>query len=123
MITKEEYTAAIEQHKASEEVIQQYHRERLDAFAERMKSNPIFTDDELIYSAMTLCPCGHGIAYPKDCGGNHYWDCSAILKGIADENIQHTGQLPFMMYDVKGESKVNGSTRGVFLPQVGDSTK
>lgn len=82
-----------------------------------MAENPIFTDDELVYSANQLCPCGHGLAYPKDCGPSHYWDCSAILKGIADKSVQHTGQLPFAFYYIKVESERNGTTRGVFKPR------
>jgi hypothetical protein len=82
-----------------------------------LEDNPIFTDDELRYSARDLCPCGHGLAYPKECGTSHYWDCSAILKGIADSKIAHTGRLPFIYYSIKSESAQNGTTRGVFIPK------
>lgn len=117
MVTKEEYDLAIKQEKEAKEVIHQYHKEKLERFDQRMKDNPIFTDDELHYSATNLCPCGHGLAYPKECGTHHYWDCSAILKGIADKSVKHTDQLPFAFYDVKGESERRGTTRGVFRPQ------
>ena len=117
MITKEQYDSACEVQKQAQEVINQYGRERAEAFELRLKTNPIFTDDELFYSRETLCPCGHGLAYPKNCGAFHYWDCSAILRGIADKNVQHTGQLPFTMYDIRGERGAE-TTRGVFRPQV-----
>jgi len=118
MISKEQYDKAITNQLRDEEIINQYHKEKNESFKNRLKENPIFTDDELIYSAYALCPCGHGLAYPKDCSTFHYWDCSAILKGIADKNIQHTDQLPFSFYDVKSESDYRGTTRGVFKPKV-----
>lgn len=116
MITEDEYNEAKLQYDKSQKTINQYHKEKLERFEKRLKENPIFTDDELRYSRYTLCPCGHGLAYPKDCGMNHYWDCSAILKGIADPNIEHTGQLPFSFYDVKSENDQE-TTRGVFKPR------
>jgi len=116
MITKELYERAVKQKEAAEEVINQYWLEKRNAFKNRMKTNPIFTDDELFYSRTNLCPCGHGLAYPKDCGPDHYWDCSAILKGIADKDVDHTGQLPFSFYEIKGELG-NMTTRGVYLPK------
>jgi len=117
MITEEEYEKAKTQHEESEKIINQYHMEKRQRFEQRMKDNPVFTDDELFYSARDLCPCGHGLAYPKDCSPNHYWDCSAILKGIADKTVEHCAQLPFAYYSIKGESKHNGTTRGVFIPK------
>lgn len=117
MITEEQYEAARIQHDESQSVINQYHKERVEAFNERLKTNPIFKDEELFYSAASLCPCGHGLAYPKGCGGHHYWDCSAILKDIADPTVEHTGKLPFAFYSIKGESEHNGTTRGVFKPK------
>jgi hypothetical protein len=111
MITDEQYQKAKEQKDGAQDIINQYFKEKQLKFDERMKKNPIFTDDELIYSATARCPCGHGLAYPKDCGVHHYWDCSAILKGIAQPDIKHTAQLPFMFYDIKSESDYRGSTR------------
>ena len=120
MISKEQYKKLIALNKRVEKKINEYHKQREEAFQKRLIENPIFTDDELFYSATALCPCGHGLAYPKDCGFQHYWDCSAILKGIADKNVEHTGQLPFSFYKVKGESEYNGTTRGVFRPKKKD---
>lgn len=116
MITKEQYQQARKQRDEAEKTINTYHKEKRELFDQRLKENPIFTDDELIYAATSLCPCGHGLAYPKECGPSHYWDCSAILRGIADPNVQHTGKAPFMYYKIKGESEQNGTTRGVFRP-------
>jgi hypothetical protein len=117
MITQEQYDQAIKKKEEAQEIINAFHKEKAIAFDQRMENNPIFTDDELTYSASSLCPCGYGLAYPKDCSMNHYWDCSAILKGIADVNVQHTGQLPFSFYDIKGESDYRGTTRGMFKPK------
>ncbi len=118
MITETEYKEACINRDLCQEIINRYHNERAERFKEKMLTNPVFTDEELHYSAYSLCPCGHGLAYPEGCGGFHYWDCSAILKGIADKNVTHTSPLPFSMYDVKGESEHRGTTRGVFKPKV-----
>lgn len=116
MITEQEYQQAVAQKNEAQQVIDQHLQEQRDAFENRLATNPIFTDEELRYSRFTLCPCGHGLAYPKDCGIGHYWDCSAILKGIADKNVTHTGQLPFAFYNIKAENE-QSTTRGVFRPQ------
>ena len=117
MISKEQYEQAIAQKDQAQGIINQYHKNKHEAFNQRLIDNPIFTDDELFYSATSLCPCGHGLAYPKECGPMHYWDCSAILKGIANSAVEHTARWPFAYYDVKGESERNGTTRGVFSPK------
>lgn len=111
MISQEQYEEAIKQRVEAEKIINCYHTEKIDAFSQRMKGNPVFSDEELLYSATALCPCGHGLAYPKDCGINHYWDCSAILRGIADPNVEHTGKLPFAFYNIKSENAQRGTTR------------
>lgn len=115
-ITEEQYKKACEDQDKAKEIINQYHTEKREEFNQRLIDNPIFTDDELYYSRFDLCPCGHGLAYPKNCGVHHYWDCSAILKGIADKTVMHTDQLPFAFYDIKGE-RGEQTTRGVFLPR------
>jgi hypothetical protein len=117
MITEEQYNNALQTIKDCEQITQQYHKEKWEAFENRLKDNPIFTDDELHYSRHTLCPCGHGLAYPKNCGPFHYWDCSAILKGIANKNVEHTGRLPFTTYDIKGERE-GETTRGIYKPKI-----
>lgn len=110
MITEEQYQESRRAEQAARTTIAEYHQEKADAFKERMATNPIFTVDELFFSAGARCPCGDGLAYPKDCGPHHYWDCSAILMGTAT-NVQHTAKLPFTTYDVKGESEHRGTTR------------
>ena len=117
MVTEEEYKAACAAKEESQKVINDYHREAREKFEQRMKDNPIFTDDELFYSARSRCTCGHGLAYPKGCGGNHYWQCSAMLKGIADKEVDHSEQFPFIFYSIKGESEHYGTTRGTVVPQ------
>lgn len=117
MVTKEEYKAACAAKDEAQAVINDYHREARRNFEQRMIENPIFTDDELRYSARSLCICGHGLAYPKTCGPGHYWECSAILKGIADKEVEHSEQFPFAFYSIKSESEHNGTTRGTFKPQ------
>lgn len=117
MISEEQYRSALDARDAAQAVINAYGKQEAEAFSRRMQENPIFAEEELIYSAHNLCPCGHGLAYPKNCGAFHYWDCSAILKGIADPNVEHTAKLSFTMYDIKGESDYRGSTRGVFKPK------
>jgi len=116
-VTIEQYDEAIALRDKAQETINEFLRQKRERFDLRMKENPLFTDDELFYSAVALCPCGHGLAYPKECGPGHYWDCSAILKGIADTSVKHTDQLPFVFYDIKGESERNGTTRGVYRPK------
>lgn len=116
MISKQDYEAAVAAKSEAESVINQYHQDRQAAFEKRIVENPIFTDEELIYSRDSLCTCGYGIAYPRDCGPLHYWDCSAILKGTADQSVKHTVPLPFAFYDVKAETPEQ-TTRGVFRPR------
>ena len=111
MVTEQQFKDAIKQVEDAEKITKQYWVEKREQFTDRMKNNPIFTDEELRYSATARCLCGHGLAYPKECGPNHYWDCSAILKGIADKGVKHEGQLPFIFYDIKSESDYRGTTR------------
>jgi hypothetical protein len=120
MITKDQYEEALNQGKEANKIISQYHTEQQQLFDEKVKNGHKWTDEELIYSARKLCPCGHGLAYPRGCGGLHYWDCSAILKGVADPSIEHCAKYPFAYYDIKGESDRNGTTRGVYLPKQAD---
>lgn len=66
--------------------------------------------DELRFSAGARCTCGLGLAYPKDCGGFHYWSCSGVLLGTADKAVKHD-QLPFMFYSVKSEDQPSAGGR------------
>lgn len=76
---------------------------------------------KLTYSAYSRCSCGAGLAYgkmtvEKDSAFNYpyngYWDCSAIIDGTADKNVQHTAKLPFQFYEIKSENQpsANGSS-------------
>jgi hypothetical protein len=113
MITKEQYDEACQVKDECQEVINTYFNERAEAFEKRLIDNPVFNDEELHYSAVTLCHCGHGLAYPVDCGPGHYWECSAILRGIADTGMTHLGRLPFAFLSMKGESDQEVTTRGI----------
>jgi len=110
MITKQEYEQAVKVNKESQGVINQYFRDR--AFKAKMDNNPVFTDDELTYAADARCPCGAGLAYPKDAGGDQYWDCSDILKGMTDNTDGHSCQLSSMFWSIESENQpsVNGVT-------------
>lgn len=120
MISKQEYDEAVAQRSAAQAIINQYGKEQRERFVERLQNNPVFTEEELIYSAMNRCPCGHGLAYPDGCGIDHYWDCSAILKGIHGKGTKHTAQLLFSMYNIKSENQPSAkgaTTRGVIIPK------
>jgi hypothetical protein len=69
------------------------------------KGTGSFTDDELTYAAYARCLCGEGMAYPKKGAPNGYWDCSAILKGTARQDIKHEVKLPFAFWSVKSENQ------------------
>jgi hypothetical protein len=111
MITKEEYEAALIKLNEANIIIREFHKQENETVKEKIRNNHIFTDEELNYSAQALCRCSHGLAYPKGCPIDHYWSCSAVLKGISDDKIEHTINLPFMYYDVRGESEQLGTTR------------
>lgn len=72
---------------------------------------------KMTYAATSRCPCGAGLAYDDTCTAEpfkfpSYWDCSAILLGTADPNVQHTARLPFTFYEIKseGQPSANGAT-------------
>jgi len=120
MITREQYDQAVAAHDAAEETMKAFHKQEAEAFEHRMATNPIFTEDELVFAAFNRCPCGYGLAYPKNCGMHHYWDCAGILLGKEDKTVTHTDQLPFSMYSVKSELQpsVQGqTTRGTVVPK------
>lgn len=88
-------------------------RARIQAARSSATPEQPFTPDELRFAAYDRCPCGAGVAYPKnlvDMRGN--WYCSAILMGKADVKVEHTRPLTFMMYDIKSEDQpsANGAT-------------
>lgn len=71
--------------------------------------------DRLSFAAYDRCNCGHGMAYDPtgEVASNKeghlrtpsQWECSAILLGIAREDIAHSAPLPFAFYEVKSESQ------------------
>lgn len=71
-----------------------------------------YTAADLIFAATSRCPCGAGLAYPRDAGMHGAWDCSAILTGTAATDVKHTAELPFAFYEIKSEQQpsANGAT-------------
>lgn len=70
-----------------------------------------FTAEELRFAATARCPCGAGLAYPKDIGGTGWWECSAILMGTDSKGVKHGGQLPFLSWEVKSEDQPSANGR------------
>lgn len=106
MITKEQYEKAVKDRESAEKIISEFHEQKRIAFKQRMKENPIFTEDELIFSATIRCKgCGAGLAYPKDCGPGHYWDCSGVLLGKIKNPGKEHEQYPFMYHEIKSEDQ------------------
>jgi hypothetical protein len=71
-------------------------------------------EHDLVYAATARCQCGAGLAYDRNGESGKptqgYWDCSAILLGEAipdgqPGSVQHTAQLPFVFYKIKGENQ------------------
>jgi hypothetical protein len=76
-----------------------------------------FSLSDLVFAATSRCPCGAGLAYPRNISAWGSWDCSDILLGRAipkgqEGTKQHTGELPFTFYEVKSENQpsANGAT-------------
>lgn len=65
MINEQEYLTATSKREESQKIINKYHKEQSDEFEKRLDNNSIFKDEELVYSAYTLCPCGHRISISK----------------------------------------------------------
>jgi len=107
MITKEEYQQAISVRDQAEVTINAYGKQRIEEFGARWAKFLIggdpFPDTDLRYSASARCHCGAGLAYPRNCGGLHQWDCSAVLKGEATEGAHE--KYPFMFYEIKSEEQ------------------
>ena len=85
------------------------------------------TEKRLVYAAQARCPCGAGLAhwqgdrgvFSAEGGSGGYWDCSAILLGTADPDVQHTAKLPFVFYEIKSEHQP--SARGATTRPSDDS--
>lgn len=106
-ITQEQYENAQAQKKEAEEIINAFHNQKESDFDARwarfQAGEAPFTDEELRYSAGARCSCGSGLAYPKNCGGFHRWDCSEFLKG--DRTKPHDGPFHFAFYSIKSEDQ------------------
>ena len=66
-------------------MIQEYSRQAADDFEARWKrfesGQEFFKDEDLVYSAYAHCPCGSGLAHPKNCGPHHQWTRSLRSAG------------------------------------------
>lgn len=108
MITEEQYKLAVYQKEQADKTINLYHRQKDSNFKEKWenfeKGQFFFKDEDLIYSAGARCSkCNSGLAYPKDCGMNHQWTCSSVLKGIGTDTGHEA--FPFAFYSIKSESQ------------------
>ncbi len=95
----------------ADELEKQLHQLRKEAaILRRQEFLAIPLAERLVYAADSRCPCKAGLAYdPAETGG--YWDCSKILLGTADQNVQHTGKLSFMFYEVLSEKQPSANGR------------
>lgn len=118
---REEIAQIEEDLKPKKERLAALYRETEEAVEGRLRlahaGKEFFKPDELVFAATSRCPCGAGLAHPKNTGPHGYWDCSAILLGTAapvgsPEAKRHTAQLPFTFYEIKSENQpsANGST-------------
>lgn len=88
-------------------------QEAYDLRDARERERPL--KDRLVFAARTYCHCGHGMAYDplNEVGRDESspfkmadrWTCSAILLGIADQNLVHQDPLPFAFYELESENQ------------------
>lgn len=71
-----------------------------------------FKLNELRFAAFDRCSCGAGMAYPVNISPSGSWDCSAILRGLAEAGSTHSSSMPFAFWEVKSEDQpsANGHT-------------
>lgn len=111
-----------------EERLREIYAEEAADIEEKIKrcnsNKDAFTADELRFSASARCPCGAGLAYPKNIGAHGAWHCSDILLGRAVPSGQegaktHDSPLPFAFYEIKSEDQpsANGSTTRPLVTQ------
>ena len=107
MESYEELEAEAERHESLAKSLRQRAGELRHA---ALKARPLA--ERLIYSAHARCPCGSGLAYDPVFEDENsvfvgplsgYWDCAAILLGVADPDVQHIGKMPFAFYEVESE--------------------
>jgi len=107
-ITREEYDVAITARKKAEEIIHAFNKQSIEDFNARWErfdhNHEYFKDEDLVYSATARCKhCNAGLAYPKDCGPNHQWTCSNVLKGIGTDKGHDA--FPFAFYEITSENQ------------------
>ena len=110
MISESEYKEAIAKSESAQKIINAYGKQEIERFNERwerFEQGEPFKDEELIYSAFDRCNCGYGLAYPKNCTGNHQWTCAKVLKGIGTDGGHKA--FPFSMYEIKSEIQPSAS--------------
>lgn len=76
----------------------------------RREHGKVFTDSELIYSAVARCKCGAGLAYAPDMDMDA-WHCSVVLTtGIVETSsaLDHS-YYPFAFYEIKSENQPSAS--------------
>ena len=77
--------------------------------------------ERLTFARSTRCHCGLGMAYdPHGILGvkepfkvMSQWECSGILLGTADKNLEHTPPYPFAFYEIKSETPEETTRPGV----------
>jgi hypothetical protein len=129
-ITREQYEQACVTHDEAQKIMDAYHQQKRQDFATRWKEfeagGAPFTDADLRYAAHTRCKeCQAGLAYPKDAGMHHHWDCSRVLKGevVRAEWDKHPA-FPFVFYEIKSEGQPSacGATTRPAAPEAPAAT-
>ena len=125
-VTDEEARQAVVSRNRAEALLQIYHHQKDQDFAarwDRFKDGEHFDEQDLVYAATQRCPCGYGLAHPKDCDVRHAWNCAGVLLGMVPlslrTGISHRVGLSFMFYDVKSEGQPSArgaTTRGTIKP-------
>lgn len=113
----------IEKEKALESELAAVRKQMADEHQAKLKNTAVA--DRLVYAAYGRCPCGAGLAYDPLLEDENsvfkgplsgYWDCSAILLGVADQSVTHTGKLPFAFYDIKCEKQPSANGANTRIP-------
>lgn len=110
----EQLMEALAKRKEIDDATAEYSKKKAVEFKAKIDSGHIWKAEDLRFAKSSRCPCGAGLAYPKECGAHHYWDCSNILMGIADATVKHCAKYPFVFYDIKSEDE--GMSPGTTRP-------
>lgn len=99
----------------TEQQLEDLRKQGHDEYVAEQAARPLA--ERLVYAAYSRCPCGAGLAYDPigedpdlPFKGPSSWDCSAIILGTAVPSgqlgaVNHTGKLPFSMYEIKSENQ------------------